>query len=78
VRAAILLALLAACRPKPDMETRCHGIVEHLRMVSKMPMREGDVAMLMGSCTMWMEPTLACMEATANDDDIARCKAAIK
>jgi len=78
MKTIVLLVALAACRPKPDLEARCHDIVEHLRMVSKMPMREGDVAMLMGSCTMWMEPTLACMEATKNDDDVERCKAAIK
>ena len=71
----IAIALLAACTAKPDLETRCHLIVEHMRRVSAMPMREGDVGMFMGACKMWKESTLACMEKATNDADIAACRA---
>jgi hypothetical protein len=66
---------VAACHPKPDLEDRCHDIVEHMRKVSAMPMRDADVAMYMGACKMWMAPMMACMEATTSDADIAKCKA---
>jgi hypothetical protein len=65
---------MAACNPKPDLDTRCHDIVAHMRKVSTMPMRDGDVGMFMGACMMWKPPMLACMEETKNDADIATCR----
>jgi hypothetical protein len=66
--------VLAACSPKKDRETQCHDVVEHMRKVSMMPMRDGDVMMFMGACKMWSEPLLGCYMATKNDDDIKKCR----
>jgi hypothetical protein len=74
VTGAIACVALGACNPKPDLETRCHDIVEHMRKVSAMPMRDGDVDMFMGACMMWKPAMLACMEETKNDADIATCR----
>ncbi len=70
----VAFAALGSCNPKPDHETQCHDIVEHMRKVSAMPMRDGDVGMLMGACAMWKQPLLDCMAATASDADIKRCR----
>jgi hypothetical protein len=75
VAVILVCGAIASCNPKPDLEARCHDIVEHMRKVSAMPMRDGDVMMFMGACTMWKPPMLECMEATKNDADIATCKA---
>jgi hypothetical protein len=72
---AAATAAVAACNPKPDIDTQCHDIVEHMRRVTMMPMRDGDVMMLMGACKMWRPPTLACMEQTSSDADIDKCRA---
>lgn len=74
MRFAIALVVVAACQPRADHETQCHEVVEHLRKVSAMPMREGDVAMLMGACGMWKQPMLDCMAASTSDADVARCR----
>jgi hypothetical protein len=72
--AVVLVVALAACKSKAmDKEDRCHDVVEHVRKVTKMPMREGDVSMMMGACAMWMDDTLACLEKARNDEDIERC-----
>jgi len=68
------LALTLSCRPKGDREEQCHDIVARMRKVSMMPMRDGDVMMLMGACEMWSEPLLGCYMATKNDDDIKKCR----
>jgi hypothetical protein len=78
LRLGLLVIALGACKPKPDKETRCHDVVEHMRAVSAMPMREGDVSMVMGACTMWMDGTIDCLMAAKNDAEIDRCKSAIK
>ena len=76
MRIAIVVGLLlCACRAKPDIETQCHDVVEHLRKVSAMPMRDADVSMLMGACKMWKPVMIDCMAAAAGDDDIAKCRA---
>jgi hypothetical protein len=72
--AAAALMVLCTCHPRPDIEDECHDIVEHMRSVSAMPMRDGDVMMLMGACKMWMRPTLDCMHAAASDAEIKRCR----
>jgi hypothetical protein len=69
-----IAGVLGACHAKPDLEDRCHDIVEHMRKVSAMPMRDGDVHMFMGACKMWKAAMLECMEATGSDADIARCR----
>ena len=74
-RIALALGLALGCNPKPDRKTQCHDVVEHMRKVSAMPMRDGDVMMFMGACTMWNEAMLDCMAATTNDADIATCRA---
>lgn len=71
---AVSFVVVAACHPRPDHETQCHAVVEHLRAVSAMPMREGDVMMLMGACEMWKQPMLDCMAATSSDAEVARCR----
>jgi len=43
-----------------------------------MPMRDGDVSMVMGACQMWMDATLECLLAAKNDTEIDRCKKADK
>jgi hypothetical protein len=77
-RLAVVVVALCACKPKADKETRCHDVVQHMRDVSAMPMREGDVSMFMGACQMWMDATLDCMMAAKNDADIDQCKRGIK
>jgi len=67
--------MLAGCSPKGDKEDQCHDVVEHMRKVSAMPMRDGDVMMFMGACKMWSSKTIDCMLATKNDDDIKACRA---
>lgn len=75
MRGFLVVALvLGGCHAKMDREEKCHDIVEHMRKVSAMPMRDGDVAMFMGSCKMWMQPTIDCMAASMNDADIAKCR----
>jgi hypothetical protein len=74
MRYLALLALLG-CHARMDREDKCHDVVEHMRKVSAMPMRDGDVGMFMGACKMWMQSTVDCMAAAANDDDIAKCRA---
>jgi hypothetical protein len=74
VSTCVAAALLGSCNPKGDREEKCHGVVEHMRKVSMMPMRDGDVMMLMGSCRMWSEPLFGCYMATKNDDDIKKCR----
>ena len=71
----LMIIALVACHAKPDREGQCHDVVEHMRKVSAMPMRDGDVMMFMGACKMWMQSTVDCMAATTNDDDIAKCRA---
>ncbi len=71
---ALIVLALAACKSKPDQQARCHDVVEHMRSVTTMPMRDGDVAMMMGACKMWEPATIDCLMAAKNDDDIARCK----
>jgi hypothetical protein len=78
VRAACILVALVACNPKPDKETRCKDVIEHIRKVSAMPMRDGDVMMLKGACEMWSDMTIDCMKMTKNDEEIAACKASGK
>jgi hypothetical protein len=70
-----VVAGLAACHPKGDQDDQCHDIVAHMRKVSTMPMRDGDVDMLMGACMMWKPAMMDCMVATTNDADIAKCRA---
>ena len=74
LRISLVLAALSACKGTPDKETRCHDVVEHMRSVTTMPMRDGDVAMMMGACKMWETATIDCLMVAKNDDDIARCK----
>ena len=78
VRILAVAIALCACKPKPDKDTRCHDVVEHMRDVSAMPMREGDVSMVMGACKMWPDATLECLNAAKNDAELDRCKLAIK
>lgn len=78
VRVACVLLALVACNPKPDRETQCKEVIEHLRKVTAMPMRDGDVAMQMGACKMWSDMTIDCMKMTKNDEEIAACKASGK
>jgi hypothetical protein len=78
LRMGLLLIALGACKPKPDKEARCREVVEHMRSVSAMPMRDGDVSMVMGACKMWMDGTLDCILAAKNDEEIERCKGAVK
>ena len=65
---------VGGCRPPKDMEEQCHDVVEHMRKVTAMPMREGDVMMFMGACKMWKPVTIACLMAAKNDDDIKQCR----
>jgi len=74
----LVVVALGACKPKPDKEARCRDAVEHMRSVSAMPMRDGDVSMVMGACKMWMDGTIECVLAAKNDAEIERCKSAIK
>jgi hypothetical protein len=62
------------CKPKGDMEQQCHDAVEHMRKVSAMPLRDGDVNMFMGACMMWKSATVDCVKAAQNDDDIKKCR----
>ena len=69
------MALLAgSCNPKGDIEEQCHDVVEHMRKVSAMPLRDGDVMMFMGACKMWKRATIECLMASKNDDDIKKCR----
>jgi hypothetical protein len=74
IKVAAVAVVLLGCKPKGDREQQCHDVVEHMRKVSMMPMRDGDVRMLMGACEMWSEPLLGCYMATKNDDDIKKCR----
>ncbi len=70
----LVVLALVACTPKKTKEEKCHDVVEHWRTVSAMPMREGDVMMFMGACTMWGQPTLDCLMAAKNDVEIKKCR----
>src|SRR4051812_12051909 len=65
---------ISSCKPKQDVEARCHDVVEHMRTVTAMPMRDGDVMMIMGACKMWTAATLDCLLASKTDDDIKQCR----
>ncbi len=69
------VVVAAACHPKADKEDRCHDVVAHMRKVSAMPMRDGDVMMFMGACKMWSDKTIDCMLAANNDDELKACRA---
>ena len=73
----IAVVAVAACKPKSDKETRCHAVVAHMRDVSRMPMREGDVSMMMGACKMWIDDTIDCLMVAKDDAEIDRCKAQV-
>jgi hypothetical protein len=74
LRLAVVVILVCACKPKLDKDARCHDVIAHIRDVTTMPMREGDVSMMMGACKMWPDDTLDCLMAAKNDADIERCK----
>ena len=69
-----LLIGLVGCTPKPDRDVQCHDVIEHIRMVSMQPMREGDMMMLMGACKMWSEGTIGCVMTAKDDAAIEQCK----
>lgn len=72
--ACVIALAVAGCKPKADLEDQCHDVVEHMRKVSAMPMRDGDVMMFMGACVMWKPATIDCLMASKNDDDIKKCR----
>jgi hypothetical protein len=70
----IIVMTLVACRARVDRKEACRELVEHVRKVSQMPMRDGDVSMMMGACEMWKQSTIDCIRAARHDDDIKRCR----
>jgi hypothetical protein len=70
----IVLTTLAACRAGVERKEVCHELVEHVRTVTMMPMRDGDVMMMMGACEMWKQSTIDCILVAKHDDDIKRCR----
>ena len=70
----IALLAVTGCKPTRTVEEQCHDVVEHMRKVSAMPLRDGDVMMFMGACTMFKQTTRDCLEVSKNDDDIKKCR----
>ena len=76
IRGTLLLGLgLLACSAKKDREEQCKEVIDHLRDVSAMPMREGDRMMLEGACKSWNEMTIDCVLEAKNDTEVDACKA---
>lgn len=76
LRSSTTVALLAmtGCKPTKTTEEQCHDVVEHMRKVSAMPLRDGDVMMFMGACVMFKQATIDCLAVSKNDDDIKKCR----
>jgi proline iminopeptidase len=72
--AIVAVMLVAGCHPRRDREDQCHDVVDHMRKVSAMPMRDGDVMMFMGACQMWKQSTLDCMAKAPDDPGIKWCR----
>ena len=70
----MIVLVLVGCHPKPDRDAQCKEAIDHMRMVSTMPMREGDTAMVMGACKMWSQERLDCTMKAKDDAELEACQ----